>query len=83
MGEINKNYYGRDHYLLFLFCKNKRGKSIVLMRSICRGGFRGGAGGGGGADAPPQGFDPLPTQRVPPLMLFQKSLFGQPTLKFF
>ena len=43
-----------------------------------RGGFR-----GGGADAPPQGFDPLPTQRVPPLILFQKSLFGRPTLKFF
>ena len=44
----------------------------------------GGGGGGGGADAPlPQGFDPLPTQRVPPLILFQKSIFGRPTLKFF
>ena len=43
----------------------------------------GGGGGGGGADASPQGFDPLPTQRVPPLILFQKSIFGGPTLKFF
>ena len=40
-------------------------------------------GGAGGADAPPQGFDPLPTQRVPPLILFQKSIFARPTLKFF
>ena len=40
-------------------------------------------GGAGGADAPPQGFDPLPTQRVPPLILFQKSIFCRPTLKFF
>ena len=32
---------------------------------------------------PPQGFDPLPTQRVPPLILFQKFIFGRPTLKFF
>ena len=46
-----------------------------------RGGFRG--GGGGGDAPPPQGFDPLPTQRVPPLILFQKSIFGRPTLKFF
>ena len=38
-------------------------------------------GGGRGADAPPpQGFDTLPTQRVPPLILFQKSIFGRPTL---
>ena len=38
---------------------------------------------GGGADAPPQGFDPLPTQMVPILVLFQKSIFGRPNLKFF
>ena len=31
----------------------------------------------------PQGFDPLPTQRVPPLVLFRKSSFGWPILKFF
>ena len=31
-----------------------------------------------GADnpPPPQGFDPLPTQRVPPLVLFKKSIFA-------
>ena len=34
-----------------------------------RGRFRGGLGGGGGRRLP-QGFDPLPTQRVPPLILF-------------
>ena len=44
------------------------------------GGFR---GGGGGRPPPPQGFDPLPTQRVPPLVLFKKSIFGRPTFKFF
>ena len=40
-------------------------------------------GGGVGRPPPPQGFDILPTQRVPPLILFQKSIFGRPTLKFF
>ena len=46
---------------------------------IPRGGFR-----GAGRTPPPQGFDPLPTQRVlTPLILFQKSIFGRPTLKFF
>ena len=51
---------------------------------ISRGGFRGGGGGAGGRPLPsPQGFDPLPTQRVPPLILFKKSIFGPPTLKFF
>ena len=39
--------------------------------------------GGGAADAPPQGFDTLPTQRVPPLVLFKKPIFGRPTLKVF
>ena len=29
-----------------------------------------------------QGFDPLPTQKVPPLVLFKKSIFGRPTLKY-
>ena len=42
-----------------------------------------GADVGGGRAPPPQGFDPLPTQRVPPLVLFKKSNFGRPTLKFF
>ena len=39
-------------------------------------------GGGGGRPSSPQGFDPLPTERVPPSILFQKSIFGRPTLKF-
>ena len=35
----------------------------------------GGGGGGGGADAlSPQGFDPLPTQRVPPLVLLRNPI---------
>ena len=39
---------------------------------------------GAGADASfPQGFDPLPTQRVPPLVFSKESVFGRPTLKFF
>ena len=46
---------------------------------LTRGGFR---GGGGRTPPSPQGFDPLPTRRVPPLILFQKSIFGRPTLKF-
>ena len=38
----------------------------------------------GGRTLPlPQGFDPPPTQRVNPLILFQKSIFGRPTLKLF
>ena len=40
-------------------------------------------GGGGGRTPSPQEFEPLPTQRVPPLVLFKKSIFGLPTLKFF
>ena len=45
----------------------------------------GGAGGGGGVGRLPfpQGFEPLPTQRVPPLVLFKKTIFGRLTLKFF
>ena len=54
------------------------GEVCQLMAEI-RGGFR---RGGGGADASlPQGFDSLPTQRVP-LELFKKSTFGQATLIF-
>ena len=48
-------------------------KTFLNNLILSRGGFRG--GGGGGGDAPPQGFDPLPTQRVPPLVLFKKSIF--------
>ena len=37
-----------------------------------------------GADALlPQGFDSLPTQRVPPLYYFEISIFGDGLLKFF
>ena len=31
----------------------------------------------------PSGNDPLPAQRVPPSILFKKSIFGRPTLTFF
>ena len=56
------------------------------MMMVFRGGFwGGGAGGGGGGGRTPfsQGFDPLPTQRVPPLILFQKSLFWPTDPKIF
>ena len=53
---------------------------MILVRP---GADLGGGGGGGGGRPPPQGFEPLPTQRVPPLALFKKSIFGRPTLKFF
>ena len=57
-------------------------KMIVHQYQIAStsSGFRGGGGGGGGgADAPfPRGFDPLPTQRVPPLGLFKKCISGRP-----
>ena len=42
----------------------------------------GGRGGRTPPPPPPQGFEPLPTQRVPPLVLFKKSIFGRPTLNF-
>ena len=59
-----------------------------LIKIVSRGGFGGGGGGGGGGaggrtPSPPQGFEPLRTQRVHPLVLFKKSIFGRPTLKFF
>ena len=47
---------------------------------LIRGGFRGGKAGGRSLP-PPQGFDPLPTQKVSTLVLFKKSIFGRPTLK--
>ena len=43
----------------------------------------GGEGAGRGEQPPSQGFDPLLTQIVPPLVLLKKFIFGQPTLKFF
>ena len=48
-------------------------KSMMMM---IRGGFGGGGGRAGGGRLFPQGFDPLPTQRVPPWVLFRKSMFG-------
>ena len=54
---------------------------VKLINSLIRGGL---GGGGEGADAFfHQGFDPLPTQRVPPLYYFDISIFGLLTLKFF
>ena len=38
--------------------------------------------GGGGGRPFLQGFDPMPTQRVPPLVLFKKSIFGDGPLNF-
>ena len=47
-------------------------------------GFRGRGGGNGWGVCPPsQGFDPLPTQRVPPLYYFEISLFSLTDPKFF
>ena len=49
-----------------------------------RGGFRGGGGKGGVARTPPSsGIRPPADPKVPPLILFQISIFGRPTLKFF
>ena len=53
---------------------------IHIVSSLRKSVLLAGADLGGGR---PQGFDSLPTQRVPPLILFQKSIFGRPTLKFF
>ena len=39
-------------------------------------GGRWGWGGGGGADVPFQGFDPLPTQRVSPLVFLRNPALG-------
>ena len=55
---------------------NIRARSSFSAEQKTRGGFKEGRGGF-------QGFYPLPTQRVPPLELFQKSIFGRPTLKIF
>ena len=56
-------------------------RSLILL---IQGADLGGGGGGGGGRPPfSQGFDTLPTQRVPPLVLFKKSTFGRPNLKFF
>ena len=48
-------------------------------------GFTAGADleGGGGADAPSLGIRPPADPKGPPLILFQNSIFGRPTLKFF
>ena len=39
-------------------------------------------GGGGVMTLSPQGFDPLPTQRVPPLYYFEVCYSGYGPLKF-
>ena len=39
--------------------------------------------GGAGADTPLQRFDPLPTQRVPPLYYFEIFIVGDGPLNFF
>ena len=42
----------------------------------------GGRGGGGRTPPPPQGFDPLPTQRVRPLILFRNPSLADRPLNF-
>ena len=39
-------------------------------------------GGGGGIGRPSSGIRPPADQKGPPLVLFEKSIFSQPTLKF-
>ena len=56
-------------------------KNFKKNNTLCSTGFNvGGGGGGGGIYRTPchfltQGFDPLTTQRVPPLALFKTSIF--------
>ena len=54
---------------------------VTLVRSIMssRDGFTEGAGDASHS----QGFEPMPTQKVPPLVLVKKSIFGRPTVKLF
>ena len=42
-----------------------------------------GGGGGGGRTPFTSGIRPPADPKGPPLILFQKSIFGRPTLKFF
>ena len=78
---VTLSYFQPDRFVQLLSPIPTLSRKSHHVTVVSRGGFRGGRGG---ADAPsPQGFDPLPTQRVPPLILFQKSIFGGSTLKFF
>ena len=58
------------------FCSYFRGKSNVLR-------FESGADLGEGGDAFPPEIRPPDDPKGPPLVLFKKSFFGRPTLKFF
>ena len=69
--------------LLHLLAESDFDVSVNVKAQYKSAGADLGGGGGGGRTPTPQGFDPLPTQRVPPLILFQKSIFGRPTLNFF
>ena len=66
-------------------CTKKKIHTFFKRKPLTTGADLGEGGGGGGRGQTPftQGFDPVPTQRVPPLILFKKSIFGQPTLKIF
>ena len=55
-------------------------KVFFLFICVHSGADLGGGGGSAYAPPPPLGFDPLPTQRVPALVVLKKSLFGRPTL---
>ena len=63
------------------YCPKKRGKNFQRNNKIeCRGGFRGGAGG---VDALSSSeIRPPADPKGPPLILYQKSIFCRPTLKF-
>ena len=60
-----------------------RKKTILNHRGGFREGERGGGGGGGGRTPSSSGIRPPADPKGPPLILFQKSIFGRPTLKFF
>ena len=58
---VRKNYF--IYHAIFHCIMKNCGKLSVTGADL---------GGGGGGDVPfSQGFDPLPTQRVPPLILFR------------
>ena len=55
---------------------NHRGTSMSFQRITNIYGTIADLGGGAGADTPLQRFDPLPTQRVPPLYYFEIFIVG-------
>ena len=56
-------------------------KMLRMKYTFNQGEFRG--GGGGGGDVPTSGIRRPADPKGLPLILFKKSIFGLPTLKFF